>query len=216
MFFAERWAEAFINASGAFINASGACVNASGVNGGTAVAGGGLAAENAGEGLAVLRAVLPLVRGIPGEVSGRAAAFRLEKMLRTAAAGSGESPGLEASIRLLVLLVKKGNLRFSEDLTGAIEKGLDRQRGTLECVLESVDPPEEDFQEDLKKALIKKTGAAEVRLLRRINPELLGGFRLRLGDEVLDASLRGQLKQMAAHLEAAPLEMDMAGAAGGN
>jgi hypothetical protein len=34
MFFAERWAEAFINASGAFTNASG-------VKGGTAVAGGG-------------------------------------------------------------------------------------------------------------------------------------------------------------------------------
>jgi F-type H+-transporting ATPase subunit delta len=187
MFLAERWAEAFVNAS----------------------------ETNAGEGLALLRAVFPLVRGIPGEVSGRAAAFRLEKMLR-AAAGTGESPGMEAAIRLLVLLVKKGNLRFSEAVTGAIEKILDRQRGTLECVLEAAAPPEEDFQEDLKKALIKKTGATEVRVLPRINPELLGGFRLRLGDEVLDASLRGQLEQMAADMEAAPLKLDATGAAGGN
>jgi F-type H+-transporting ATPase subunit delta len=214
MFLAERWAEAFV-ASWASANASGA-IKTSGINAAAASPGRTAEAGSAGEGLAVLRAVLPLVRGIPGEVSGRTAALRLEKMLRTAAAGAGESPGVEAAIRLLVLLVKKGDLQFSEALTEAIEKIIDRQRGALGCILETAVSPEEDIQEALKKALIKKTGAAEIRLSWQINPELLGGFRLRLGDEVFDASLRGQLEQMAADLEAAPLELDRADAAGGN
>jgi F-type H+-transporting ATPase subunit delta len=199
MFLAERWAEAYVGASG--------------VKAGAFPAGG--AAENAGEGLALFRAVLPLLREIPGEVSGSAAALRIEKMLRGAAAKAGEPPGAEAAIRLLALLVKKGNLRFGEDLAGAVEKLLDRRRGTLECVLEAAAPPEENFQAELEKALIKKTGATGVRILPRINPELLGGFRLRLGDEVLDASLRGQLEQMAADLNAVPPEPGKAGSGTG-
>ncbi|MDR1099826.1 MAG: F0F1 ATP synthase subunit delta [Treponema sp.] len=232
MFIPERWAEAFINTAGSFSGAA-------------------AAAESAEEGLAVLRAVLPLVRGIPGEVSGRTAALRLERMLRAAAAVTGESttppqadgvccsckvfdsgskplvppqgagvwtlrnesPGVETAIRFLVLLVKKGGLRFSGSLIGAIEKIIDRQRGVLECVLESADPPDEDVQEDLKQALMKKTGAKDIRFLSQIRPELLGGFRLRLGDEILDASLRGQLGQMAADLESGPV--NLGGGAGG-
>ncbi|MDR1277840.1 MAG: F0F1 ATP synthase subunit delta [Treponema sp.] len=193
MFIPERWAEAFIKTAGSFTGAA--------------------AAESAEEGFAVLRALLPLVRGIPGEVSGRTAALRLEGMLRAAAAVTGESPGMEAAIRLLVLLVKKGGLRFGGSLLGAIEKIIDRQQGVLECVLESADPPDEDVQEDLKQALIKKTGAKDIRLLPRIRPELLGGFRLRLGDKILDASIRGQLGQMAADLEAGPV--NAGGGAGG-
>ncbi|MDR1412002.1 MAG: F0F1 ATP synthase subunit delta [Spirochaetaceae bacterium] len=204
MFIPERWAEAFINASGAFVNASGALA-------GTA------AVESAAEGLAVLKAVLPLLRGIPGEVSGRAAALRLEGMLRAAAAqaAAGESPGTEAAIRLLVLLVKKDKLRFSGSLIGAIEKITGRQRGVLECVLESANPPEEAVQKELKQALKTKTGAKDIRLLPRVRPELLGGFRLRLGDEILDASLRGQLGQMAADLAAGPVNPEARPTAGG-
>lgn len=193
MFLAERWAEAFVYAAGAF-------------TGGADAAGPEASIKNAREGLAFLRTVLPLIREIPGEVAGRTAAFRLEKILRAAAAESAveKTPGLEAALRLTVLLIKKGGLRFGDEVTGAIEQIIDQRQGLLEGILESAGPPEENFLEELKKALIKKTGAREIRLLPRIRPELLGGFRLRLGDEVLDASLRGQLRQMAADLEAAP------------
>jgi F-type H+-transporting ATPase subunit delta len=200
MFLAERWAEAFVYAAGAF-------------DGGADIAGPEESIKNAREGLAFLRAVFPLIREIPGEVAGSAAAFRLERMLRAAAAKSAveKTPGLEAALRLTVLLVKKDGLRFGDAVTGAIEQIIDRRRGLLEGVLESAAPPEENFLEDLKKVLIKKTGAREIRILPRIRPELLGGFRLRLGDEVLDASLRGQIRQMAADLEAAPREWDVSG-----
>jgi F-type H+-transporting ATPase subunit delta len=193
MVLAERWAEAFVNATGATSPAA--------------------SAKNAGDGLAFLRAVLPLIRKIPGEPAGGAAAFRLEGMLRAALAKTAaeKTPGLEAALRLIVLLVKKSRLRFGDAVIRAIGQIIDREQGILECVLESAAPPEEDFLAELKKALIAKTGAREIRLLPRIKPELLGGFCLRLGDEVLDASLRGQVRQLAAELEAAPWDLDDSG-----
>jgi F-type H+-transporting ATPase subunit delta len=195
MFPAERWAEAFVHAAG------------------TLEAGPAASLQSAGEGLAFLRAVLPLLREIPGEAAGYAMALRLEKTLRAALAktAAGKSPGPEAALRLIVLLVKKGRLPQGDELTGAIEKIIDLRRGLLECVLESAAAPEEDFLEDLKTVLLKKTGAPEIRLLCRIQPELLAGFRLRLGDEVLDLSLRGQLGRMAVDLGAAPWGLEVPG-----
>nr|ARO91059.1 ATP synthase CF1 subunit delta [Flintiella sanguinaria] len=41
------------------------------------------------------------------------------------------------------------------------------------------------------------------RLIRDINidPELIGGFTIQLGSQLIDSSLKGQLKQMASHLD---------------
>jgi F0F1-type ATP synthase delta subunit len=195
MFRPERWAAAFMDAAAS--------------------------PENADEGLAAFRALLPPVTGLRREVSGAGSARRLEGMIRAAASRAGlRSPGLEGAIRLIVLLVKRGLLVYGGAVAEAIEKLLDEKKGTVEVTLESAFPPEEKFLEALKQELIKKTGAREIRVLPRTLPELLGGCRLRIGSESIDASLRGQLADMASDLGAAPWGLDaaMSGAAarGGN
>jgi F-type H+-transporting ATPase subunit delta len=192
VFLAERWAEAFVNAAGAFSGAA-------------------LSLVNAEEGLAAFKALLPPVTDLGRTVSGAARAARLEGMIRAASAGF-RSPGLEGAIRLITLLVKKNGLSYGGQVAERIEQMVNKKKGVLTVTLESAFPPEAEFLEALKAALIKKTGAGEARILPRVLPELLGGCRLRMGGESIDASLRGQLAKMAADLSAA----GVSGNGGGN
>jgi F-type H+-transporting ATPase subunit delta len=59
-----------------------------------------------------------------------------------------------------------------------------------------------DFEDTLKKQIQEKTGAPEIKLEKRIMPELLGGCRLRMDSTLIDASLRSQLQKMAVDLKA--------------
>jgi F-type H+-transporting ATPase subunit delta len=188
MFAPERWAAAFINACD--------------------VPGGVL--DAAGEGLAALKDICPQVARIPGVVSGSTAAAQLDRMVQTAIQSSllspeaAASPGLRAARRLIILLVRKGLFHHSGAVIQEIEKILDHKKGILPVTVETPFPPDGQFQEALKLGLQKKTGALEIKLLIRIVPELLGGCRLCIGGEFLDASLRGQIQKMAADLQAAP------------
>jgi F-type H+-transporting ATPase subunit delta len=150
-----------------------------------------------------------------------AAAAQLEGMLRTAlkeagvdAAGSSGSAGAggdsargeaetdEIALRFLLLLVRRGYFGHIEKIAERIGEELDDLRGVLRVCLESSSTPEEDFKKDLEAKLAGKTGARGVVFEVKTVPELLGGYRLRIGGEIIDASLRGLLKKMEADLAA--------------
>nr|YP_010925559.1 ATP synthase CF1 delta subunit [Neoporphyra dentata]WKD83791.1 ATP synthase CF1 delta subunit [Neoporphyra dentata]BCA87250.1 ATP synthase F1 complex subunit beta [Neoporphyra dentata] len=57
-------------------------------------------------------------------------------------------------------------------------------------------------QENLLTEKIKvMTQAKEVKLIVSVDPELIGGFTIQIGSKVIDTSIRGQLRQMASHLD---------------
>jgi F-type H+-transporting ATPase subunit delta len=164
--------------------------------------------ENAYSGLAALRELGRCVRDIPGEVSGSTAAARLGAMIRRAresAGMGGPDPGLDLAAAFLLLAVKKGLAGHLDDFIRGIKQRLDAQKGILTVHAESAFPLDEELRAALESGLRERTKAAGIRLLTRVMPELLGGYRLRLGSEIIDASLRGRLQQMARDLHAAPV-----------
>jgi F-type H+-transporting ATPase subunit delta len=100
----------------------------------------------------------------------------------------------------VLLLVKKNAFLHIKAIITKIEEDLDHRRGILRAVLESASPLDDSFQETLKKQLIDKTGAKGVRFEPRLVPALLGGCRLRIGSELIDASLGAQLQSLRAAL----------------
>jgi F-type H+-transporting ATPase subunit delta len=176
MFHPERWAAAFVEVCG----------------------------KDLGEGIAALKVFTACTAGMTGLVTGDAAAVRLEKMLRKAAKEAGfgaNNRGAEFAVRFMILLVQKKQFRYREAILKEIERLADRINGLTRVKIESVSPPDEEFQEKIKTALKHRTGAKEIVLGARIVPELLGGYRLFIGTELSDTSLRGQLKKMAADLQ---------------
>ncbi|GHV60499.1 hypothetical protein AGMMS49587_01970 [Spirochaetia bacterium] len=190
MFTPERWAAAFINAAGDEADAA--------------------ASVAIGEGLDLLRALSPLVSAIPGSVSGTFAATQLERMIHKALpAATAEQ---EIAVHFILLLIKKNLFRYIDAVIKEIEAKLDHLRGILPVTLESAAAPDEGFQESLKKQLMEKTGARGIKLDTRLVPDLLGGYRLRIGGDIIDASLRSQLQRMSLDLARG---VDLATAHGG-
>jgi F-type H+-transporting ATPase subunit delta len=164
--------------------------------------------ENSCSGLTALRELGRCVRDIPGNVSGSTAAAHLGRMIRLAresAGADGPDPGLDLATAFLLLVVKKGLAGHLDDFIQGIEQRLDAQKGILTVYAESAFPLDKELRAALESGLRERTGAAGVRLISQAVPELLGGCRLRLGSEIIDASLRGQLQQMARNLHAAPV-----------
>ncbi|AEF84863.1 ATP synthase F1, delta subunit [Treponema primitia ZAS-2] len=185
MFQGERWAEAYMGAS----------------------------AGHAGDGLEILKALVPVVSRLPGQVLGKEDGAQLERMLRKALEQSGaDSAGAEYALRLVVLLVRKAYFKHLAELLRIIEQRLDAENGILTVNVESVYPLDDELQEKLKAGLKKKTGAREIKLVSQIVPELLGGYRLRIGTELIDTSLKGQIQRMAMNLHA---DMSEKGSRGG-
>jgi F-type H+-transporting ATPase subunit delta len=178
MFPSDRWADAFVT----------------------------VCAGHADEGLAALKAFASVLSRLPGRAAGAADAFALERMLRAALEAAGTGPdetGAENAVRFVALLVRKGLLKQLDAAVRAVEQRVDAQNGVLAADLEAASPLDEDLQEELKAALIRKYGAREIRLRTRIVPELLGGYRLWAGGDLVDSSARGQLQRMARNLHAA-------------
>nr|YP_010336034.1 ATP synthase CF1 delta subunit [Tsunamia transpacifica]QUE27925.1 AtpD [Tsunamia transpacifica]UNJ14440.1 ATP synthase CF1 delta subunit [Tsunamia transpacifica] len=71
---------------------------------------------------------------------------------------------------------------------------------TLAKIIASVALTEKQ-QEALSAKIKSMTKASEVQLLIQVDPDLIGGLTIQVGSQVIDTSLQGQIKQMAAHLD---------------
>jgi F-type H+-transporting ATPase subunit delta len=160
-----------------------------------------VAGDKAGDGLDCLKALVPAVRSVPGEVFGYDVSRRLEKVLRESAAAAGFSAdmGTEYAIRFITILVEKNLFENIDPVLKKIEKIVDDRNGVLEVTVESASP-DDVFEEEFRQQILQRTGAAGIKMSRRLVPELLGGYRLRIGGFYIDASLKGQLEKMTEEL----------------
>ena len=75
------------------------------------------------------------------------------------------------------------------------------QRGVADATVESAFPIEAAQLADLQGVLEKRFGR-QLRLQVQLRPELIGGVRVVVGDEVLDTSVKARLEQMRVALTA--------------
>ena len=168
MFVPGRWAAAFVDSQGGDIE----------------------------EGLNALVALTAWVKSLSGAIFGSSSAEKIEKLIREGIAESGTPPATETALRLVVLMVRKNVFRHIDPVIDEIKKILDKRNGIVQGSLEYAFPPEEDDISRIKEAIKKRTGAARVNLTEQMNTELVGGFRLRIEDEIIDASIRSQLRKL--------------------
>jgi len=179
MFAAERWARAFVK-------------SCEGTDADPAY-------RESERGLAVLKAACHALSRLSGRVSGSAAAAQFNGFLRDALRKSGyDSPerGVEAACALIFLVIQKGFYPYNGRLISEIEDVLAQKRHFMTVVLDCAHKPEENFLSELAEKLKTKTGAAKVAVTVQLMPDLIGGYRLNIGNEREDFSVAGQLKQL--------------------
>lgn len=108
----------------------------------------------------------------------------------------------EVAARLLRALLDRGRLQKLANVLEAIREQLDVERGVVQATVRSAAPLGAEAEKGIREALEARSGT-RVRLRTELDPSLLSGFVVRLGSEVLDASLSRRLTRARKALEGA-------------
>ena len=112
-----------------------------------------------------------------------------------------KTPLAGEAANFLKLLVENQRLEALPEIGRQFQQLKNADEGVADCLIESAFPLNERDTDELVASLTRKFG---IRLKAQVvvNPELIGGVRVAVGDQVLDNSVRAQLTQMRTALTA--------------
>jgi hypothetical protein len=158
------------------------------------------------ESLEYLRVFCRAALSLPGDLSGRNDADRLGRSIEAALArvsrdNAGGDPAVPAK-RFVQLMLRKHCFFQYKRIIREIEKIICKQKGIEEVFIETAVEPEDSFLETVRARAKDMTRAKEVKLTRRLIPELIVGFRILWGSVLFDSSVKRRLQKMAGDLGA--------------
>lgn len=120
--------------------------------------------------------------------------------LETALAGVCEKELNAEGLNMLKTLLSNGRLGILPQVAEQFEELRANEAGVVEAVITSAYPLEGAQVKDLVASLEKRFGR-KVEPQVAVDAELIGGVIIQVGDEVIDASVRGSLQNMAYSLK---------------
>ena len=103
-------------------------------------------------------------------------------------------------MNLLTTIVENGRLGVMGEVATHFRRLFNEHAGTLDAIVRSAYPLDDGQTDDIRQTLEDKYGR-KVTIEVHVAPELIGGVSIHIGDEVLDASVRGKLDRMASSLK---------------
>ncbi|MBW1769825.1 MAG: F0F1 ATP synthase subunit delta [Deltaproteobacteria bacterium] len=120
-----------------------------------------------------------------------------KKVLQAVLKRSGLS---QVMVSFLLLLFDKGRIQYLGDIYDFYEKLTDELANIVRADLVSATDLSEDTINKIRAALAQKTGK-EVKMDVSVDPTLVGGAVTKIGDLVLDGSVKTQLKTLKESLQ---------------
>lgn len=126
-----------------------------------------------------------------------ASSKQIQQLARKLVSASLEDgvPSSARTQRVLELLRKQPE-RERKLLLEAYQKGMRREVARSHLVIEYAGPLSDDARDAIVATMSARAGR-KLTVETRENPELIGGTRVRLGDDVYDASITGRLAQLS-------------------
>ncbi len=104
--------------------------------------------------------------------------------------------GVGAPARNLVrLLIERNRTSVLSELLGAYDALADRDSGVVRAEVVTAVPVDAELEQRIGRVLGEKLGAA-VQTEVRQDPDIIGGLVIRIGDRVIDNSVRTHLEQL--------------------
>lgn len=100
----------------------------------------------------------------------------------------------------LKLLVDRGREGMIVQMADSFIELADSDKGIAEATVTSVRPLTEEEAKALSTAFAKKLGKKELRIKNKVDSNLLGGIKLRVGNRIYDGSLQGKLERLERQL----------------
>jgi F-type H+-transporting ATPase subunit delta len=104
-------------------------------------------------------------------------------------------------LRLVLLMIRRGRPRAIDAMVEHFAALVRRERGISLAQVRSAFPLEEAQRKAVAARLREITGT-EIELTEHVDPSLIGGIAVRIGDELYDASVRSRLERLRARLTA--------------
>jgi F-type H+-transporting ATPase subunit delta len=101
----------------------------------------------------------------------------------------------EIFVNFLELLIEKHRMPVSFRIRQAFEQLWEEENRTLPVEITSAIELDKGTTESLARQIGERAGR-KVKLATRVDPEILGGLVVRVGNSILDASIRNRLEQL--------------------
>jgi F-type H+-transporting ATPase subunit delta len=98
-------------------------------------------------------------------------------------------------LNFLKVLNKHGRLGMIRDVIAAMRKLWQTRTGRVPVLLETANPLSPELEQEIVTTFGKVLGADPI-ITASVNPELIAGFVIRVGDKVFDGSIRTRLEAM--------------------
>ncbi len=96
---------------------------------------------------------------------------------------------------LLALMVRRGRFELLPGVIREFTRLYRRREGIVEATVTSASVLDADEVKALHERLVVMTGS-HIELQQQVDPELLGGVQVRVGDRLIDGSVRGRLERL--------------------
>ena len=106
------------------------------------------------------------------------------------------------TLKFLLLLVDRGRIEVLESIAQKFLELSYKQESIEIAKITSSIQLSADQQKEIAEKLKVITGAKQIKLALKVDPQLIGGFTIEIGSKMIDTSIRGQLKQISALLGA--------------
>jgi len=99
------------------------------------------------------------------------------------------------AMNLAFLLVAKGRLGIIDDMVLEYERLLDEHRGIAHAEVATAIPLDSDQEDKLAYRLSEMMGK-EIVLTAKVDPSIIGGLIVRVGDKLIDGSTKSRLRAL--------------------
>ncbi len=108
----------------------------------------------------------------------------------------------QKQLNLFRLLRRKSRLSLGPSIASYLHEVVDEERGVLRAVVTTAVELDDDRRRQVTERINSATGR-QVELETRVDPEIMGGMVVRIGDQMVDGSTRARLQKLRASLERA-------------
>lgn len=106
------------------------------------------------------------------------------------------------TLNFMLLLVDRGRIMLLPEVCEQFQTLLRQLRQTVLAEVTSAIELTDEQKESIKQKVMATVQASQVELATQVDPELLGGVIIKVGSQIIDASLRGQLRRIGVRLGA--------------
>ena len=102
----------------------------------------------------------------------------------------------DLSLAMFKILTKKTREQYLYEIAKVFQQQYNDSKGIVEASVTTVSPLSAASKKEIKALLDDITNKSEVELIENVDPDLIGGFILKIGDKQIDDSVSGKLREL--------------------